>query len=154
MKYVYIGITVIIVLVGSVATVKKVSPVSWGWWGTTNTSSGVALHGHDPVAYFDGAAAELGSADFSHTWADATWHFQSADNRDRFAADPEQYAPRYGSFCAFAMSKGFTAEIDADAWHIENDRLYVFADKNVRDDWVEGLPDGSLEASEKSWAKR
>lgn len=154
MKYVYISIAVIVLLVGTLATVKKVSPVSWGWWGTTNTSSGVALHGHDPVVYFDEATAKLGNANYSHVWADATWHFQDVENRDRFAANPEMYSPQYGSFCAFAMSIGFTAEIDADAWHIENGRLYVFADKNVRDDWVEGLPDGSLEASEESWSRR
>ena len=154
MKYLYIVAAVIVVLVGSLAVVKKVSPAGWGWWGTTNTSSGVALHEHDPVAYFDASAAKLGSADFSYKWADATWYFQSAENRDRFAADPAQFAPQFGSFCAYAMSIGFTAEIDADAWHIEDGQLFVFADKNVRDDWVEGLPDGSLESSRASWAKR
>lgn len=154
MKYVYIGIAVIVLLVGTFATVKKVSPASWGWWGTTNTASGVALQGHDPVAYFDSAAPIAGSDEFSHDWADATWHFASADNRDRFAANPDQYAPQFGAFCAFAMSKGFTADSSPDAWHIEGGQLYVFADHNVRDDWVAGLDDGSLTASEESWSRR
>lgn len=154
MKYLYIGVGILIVLVGTLAVVKKVSPASWGWWGTTNTSSGVALHGHDPVAYFDTASAAEGNVDIAHQWADATWQFVSEENRDRFAADPERFAPQFGTFCAFAMSKGFTAEIDADAWHIEGGQLFVFADKNVRDDWVEALPEGSLESSRASWAKR
>ena len=47
MKYVGIAVTVIILGIVAFATIKNVSPVGWGWWGTTNTSSGVALHGHD-----------------------------------------------------------------------------------------------------------
>ncbi len=36
----------------------------------------------------------------------------------------------------------------------EDQRLYLFADENVRDEWVAGLPDGSLKRSENNWAKR
>ena len=154
MKYVYTGVAVVLVIVAVFMGVKKVSPVSWGWWGTTNVSSGVALKGHDPVAYFTASAPVAGDSDHAHEWADAIWHFTSAENRDLFAANPEQFAPQYGSFCAFAMSKGFTADIAADAWHIEDGRLFVFADQNVRDDWVEGLAEGTLAASEESWKSR
>ena len=71
-----------------------------------------------------------------------------------FAADPEAYAPQFGGFCSFAVSKGFTADISPDAWHVEDGKLYVFADKNVRDDWVATLGEGSLEASTAKWATR
>ena len=154
MKYAVITISVIVVLVVTFATIKKVSPVSWGWWGTTNTSSGVALRGYDPVAYFDTGEAQPGASEFAHQWADATWQFASQENRERFAADPAAYAPQFGGFCSFAVSKGFTADSDPQAWVIHNDRLYVFADTNVRDDWVAGLENGSLAASEAAWQKR
>ena len=154
MKYLYIAIVAIAVLVVAFATVKKVSPVGWGFWGTTNTSAGVALKGHDPVAYFRDSAATKGSPELTHEWADATWHFASAENRDAFAEDPQKFAPQFGGFCSFAVGKGFTADTDPDAWHIENEKLYVFADKNVRDEWVEGLGTGTLETSESNWAKR
>jgi hypothetical protein len=154
MKYVYTGVAVVIVVFAVFMGVKKVSPVSWGWWGTTNVSSDVALKGHDPVAYFAASEPLAGDPDIAHEWADATWHFSSTENRDLFAANPEKFAPQYGSFCAFAMSKGFTADIAPDAWHIEDGRLYVFADQNVRDEWVAGLAGGTLAASEESWKKR
>ena len=153
-KYVYWAVAILLVLVVAFATVKKVSPASWGWWGTSNVSSGVALKGYDPVAYFDTASPVKGDEAISFDWADATWHFSNKENRDRFAADPEQFAPQFGGFCAFAMSKGFTADADPAAWHIEDGRLYVFADPNVRDDWIAGLAGGSLTASEESWRKR
>ena len=71
-----------------------------------------------------------------------------------FSADPETYAPQFGGFCSFAVSKGFTADIMADAWHIEDEKLYVFADINVRDEWVRTIGEGSLEKSTTNWAKR
>ena len=154
MKYAGIAVTVLVLAVVAFATVKKVSPVAWGWWGTTNTSSGVTLHGHDPVAYFDQGLAVPGSAEHSYEWRDAVWHFSSAENKQLFAVSPEQFAPEFGSFCAFAVGKGFTAEIMADAWHIEGGKLYVFADKNVRDEWVAGLPEGSLQLSNDNWTRR
>jgi len=154
MKYVAIAVSVLVVIIVAFATIKKVSPVGWGLWGTTNTSSGVTLHGHDPVAYFDQGAAVMGSDEHTFEWRDAVWHFSSAGNRQRFVDSPEEFAPQFGNFCAFAVSKGFTADIMADAWHIEGANLYVFADKNVRDEWVATLPDGSLQRSTENWAKR
>lgn len=154
MKYVYIGTAVLLVVVLAFAIVKKVSPVGWGLWGQTNTSDGLVLRGYDPIAYFDEGKPVEGSSEHRYDWAGGTWQFANAKNRDLFAADPERYAPQFGSFCSFAVSKGFTANSSPEAWHIHEDKLYVFMDENVRDDWVAGLPDGSLNRSESSWAKR
>ena len=154
MKYFAIVVTLIIVGALGFATLNTVSHVSWGWWGTTSTTSGVALEGHDPVAYFDDGVATKGDAQFSYDFQDATWHFASEKNKNLFTENPEMYAPQFGGFCAFAVSKGFTAKPTPAAWHIEGDKLYVFADENVRDEWVETIGTGSLEASKKNWANR
>ena len=154
MKYVAIVVGVLVVGVFGFMTMNKVSPVSWGWWGTTYTTSGVALEGYDPVAYFESGRATQGDAQISYDYQDATWHFASDANKSLFVENPARYAPQFGSFCAFAVSKGFTAQPTPEAWHIEDDRLYVFADQNVRDDWVATLGDGSLDRSTMNWAKR
>ena len=154
MKYLAIGIAVILVLVVGFAVLKKVSPLGWGMWGTTNTSGGVALRGYDAVSYFEDGGPKKGSDEYAFGWSDAAWHFASAANRDRFAAEPERFAPQFGGFCAFAVSKGFTADPDPQAWHIGEGRLFVFADTKVRDDWVAGLGEGSFERSKTNWAKR
>lgn len=154
MKYTLYGLGIVAALVVAFAVVKKVSPVGWGMWGTTNTSSGLALAGYDPVAYFEQSAATRGNSRNAYEWADATWHFSTSENRDLFAASPDKYAPRFGSFCSFAVSKGFTADSDPTAWHIEDERLYVFMDENVRDQWVAGIADGTLRDSEANWRKR
>ena len=96
-----IGLAVLVVLVGSFLVVKKVSPVSWDWWGTYNTSSGLALKGYDPVAYFDGSGPMQGSKQFTHDWSGATWQFSSAENKNLFSSSPESYAAQFGGFCSF-----------------------------------------------------
>ena len=59
---------------------------------------GVAIKGYDPVAYFTEGEAVKGKKEFSHSWNEAKWYFASANNRDRFASDPEHYAPQYGGY--------------------------------------------------------
>ncbi len=153
-KRILIGVGVIVLLVGAFMGVKKVSPVGWGWWGEYNTSAGVALKGYDAVAYFNSDQPTQGSGEYSHDWEGVTWRFSSSENRDLFVGNPEAYAPQFGGFCSFAVSKGFTADISPDAWHIADEKLYVFADQNVRDDWVAGLGEGSLEESTANWVTR
>lgn len=87
--------------------------------------SGVAIHGFDPVAYFTAGEPVAGSPAYSYTWEGAEWHFASAENRNRFVEDPERYAPEYGGYCAFAVSRGGTADIDPDAWSIVDGRLFL-----------------------------
>lgn len=152
--WILIGTAVVVILVGAFLVVKKVSPVGWGWWGTYNTSSGLALKGYDPVAYFNDNRPVQGESIYAYDWGGATWHFSSTDNRDLFSGNPESFAPQFGGFCSFAVSKGFTADISPDAWHIDRGKLYVFADRNVRDSWVETLGEGSLEKSSANWLKR
>lgn len=154
MKIIAIIIALLIVGVGGFVVMHKVSPLSWGLWGTTQTDAGLALEGHDPVAYFMSGEATPGEPDISYSWQDATWRFASEANRNAFIEDPEKYSPQYGAFCAFAVSKGFTAKSSPDAWHIADDKLYVFADKKVRQTFVDELNAGIQATSDANWAKR
>ena len=59
---------------------------------------GVAIKGYDPVAYFTEGRAVKGKKEFEYKWQGAKWRFSSAANRDKFAADPPAYAPKYGGY--------------------------------------------------------
>ncbi|NJN22735.1 MAG: YHS domain-containing protein, partial [Leptolyngbya sp. RL_3_1] len=72
------------------AEVTEAAPATHDYFVGNN---GLAIHGTDPVAYFTEGAAVTGSAEFTYDWGDATWQFASAENRDLFAANPQQYAP-------------------------------------------------------------
>ncbi len=84
-----------------------------------------ALRGYDPVAYFEDGAPAAGNPAINYQWQGATWYFTTAAHRDKFAADPARYAPQYGGYCAYAISRGKTADADPNQWAIVGGKLYV-----------------------------
>ena len=76
---------------------------------------------------------------FSYQWMGATWLFATAENRDRFQAEPERYAPQYGGYCAYAVSKGRTASIDPEAWRVVDGKLYLNYSKGVQKKWEQDV---------------
>ncbi|KPQ35235.1 MAG: hypothetical protein HLUCCA11_11120 [Phormidesmis priestleyi Ana] len=115
---------------------------------------GIAIGGADPVAYFSGevAAGEFvaGSPDYTYEWKGATWQFANAENRDQFAANPAQYAPEYGGFCAWAIAQNNIAKIDPTAWSIVNDRLYLNYDERIQARWQKDVP-GNIAKADANW---
>ncbi len=122
--------------------------------GVINSSflGSVAIDGYDPVAYFTAGKPVEGSSDFEYQWMGATWRFASAADRDQFAADPEKYAPQYGGYCAYAVSQGATADIDPEAWHIEDGKLYLNLSKKVQSIWMKDIP-GYISKADTNWPK-
>ena len=110
----------------------------------------LAIRGYDPVAYFTEGEALKGSRDFAHDWQDATWRFASAENRDRFAADPEKYAPQYGGYCAWAVSRDYTAPTDPDAFTVVNGKLYLNYNRKIMEQWLEDR-DAHIESADRNW---
>lgn len=111
---------------------------------------GIAINGHDPVAYFTDARPVRGNPALSHDWKGATWHFASAQARARFAADPEAFAPRYGGWCAYAVARGYTATTSPNAWHIHEGRLYLNYNRAVRALWLRDVP-GEIARADANW---
>jgi len=111
---------------------------------------GLALGGTDPVAYFTDSAPVQGDPAFTTDWMGATWTFASAENRDTFIASPEQYAPAFGGYCAFAASRGYLAPTIPEAWTVYEDRLYLNANLRIRRRWERELPT-IIAAGEANW---
>ena len=100
---------------------------------------GVAVKGYDVVAYMSGAVTK-GDPQFEHRWNGATFRFGSAANRDQFAKEPQKYAPQFGGYCAYAVSRGYTADIDPEAFRVVDGRLYLNYSKRVQRLWEEDIP--------------
>jgi YHS domain-containing protein len=116
------------------------------------TFGGVAIDGWDPVAYFTDGKPIEGSREFAYEWNGATWRFASAAHRDQFAQAPEKYAPQYGGYCAWAVSQGYTADIDPQAWRIENGKLFLNYSLDVQKKWAADLP-GNIAKGNANWPK-
>ena len=111
---------------------------------------GQAIRGYDPVAYFKDSRPVEGERKHSARWNDATWYFSSDENRLAFIADPERYAPQYGGYCAWAVSQGYTASIDPEAWTIHDGKLYLNYSKSVQKQWSQDIP-GNIDKGNTNW---
>ena len=109
-------------------------------------SKGPAIDGFDAVAYFTGGAPAEGDARYTHEWNGATWRFVSPENRDRFKAEPERYAPQYGGYCAYAMAHGSFASGDAKRWRIVDGKLYLNTNRFAQALWDNNIPKRVVEA--------
>lgn len=112
--------------------------------------SDIAIHGYDPVAYFNQGKPVEGSDAFTFKWKGAVWRFASAADRDAFSASPEKYAPQFGGYCSWAVSQGYTADIDPAAWKIVNGKLYLNYDKEIQKKW-EANQAANIAAAEANW---
>ncbi|RVT85725.1 YHS domain protein [Rhodobacteraceae bacterium CCMM004] len=116
----------------------------------TYAEGGVAINGYDPIGYFANGAPVRGDKAHSLMWRGATWHFASAENRALFESDPVRWAPQYGGYCAYAVSQGYTATTDPDAWSVVDDKLYLNYSRRVRRIWARDIP-GHIRAADANW---
>lgn len=114
--------------------------------------SGLAIHGYDPVAYFTVGKPVPGKEEFEYKYQGATWRFASAANQDAFAKDPAKYAPQYGGYCAFGMSRGYAVSTEPDAWTIVKGKLYLNYNVDVLKQWSQDIP-GYIEKANTNWPK-
>ncbi|MGR3809252.1 YHS domain-containing (seleno)protein [Jiulongibacter sp. NS-SX5] len=95
-----------------------------------------ALDGYDPVAYFTSKKATKGGETFTSSYNGVTWKFTSNEHKSLFEANPEQYLPQYGGWCAFGWSKGYAAKVDPEEWTILNGKLYLNYNEGVHKKWL------------------
>ncbi len=125
------------------------SPVAFAKPPVFETRAG-AIRGYDAVAYFTESKPVRGNKDYVVEWNGARWYFASAENRDRFEADPNKYAPQYGGYCAWAVANGYTASTDPDAWRIVDGKLYLNYSLGVQEQWSQDIP-GNIGKADKNW---
>jgi YHS domain-containing protein len=141
--------TVMAILVMAVFYLLTIGP-AFAIEPINKTSDGVAIKGYDPVAYFVDRKPVKGSREFEYLWMGAKWHFSGPEHRDLFIKNPEKYAPRYGGYCAYAISRGSTADIDPEAWTIVDGKLYLNLSKKIRDKWSRDIP-GNIKKADENW---
>jgi YHS domain-containing protein len=130
---------------GSAVAGSSPSPVA-----AVNTADGFALKGYDPVAYFTNKQPTKGSAQYSFQWKGVTYLFASAENLQRFKADPDKYLPQYGGYCAYAMSLDRIADIDPHRWAIVGGKLYLNNGFIAQDLWSLNKS-GNIESADRNW---
>ncbi|NOH31478.1 YHS domain-containing (seleno)protein [Vibrio mediterranei] len=111
---------------------------------------GKAIKGYDPVAYFTAGKPLKGDSDITYEWNGAKWYFSTQENRQQFVSNPTAYAPQYGGYCAWAVSQGYTASIDPNAWYIFENKLYLNYSKSVQKNWQKDIS-GNVQKADLNW---
>ncbi|MEM7427686.1 MAG: YHS domain-containing (seleno)protein [Pseudomonadota bacterium] len=99
------------------------------------TSTGLAIRGYDPVAYFTVGAPTRGNWKITATHNGATYRFASKENKEKFLTDPAKFVPAYGGYCAFGTAMGFKFDGDPNVWKIVDNKLYLNLSTGIQTRW-------------------
>ncbi|WP_136660252.1 YHS domain-containing (seleno)protein [Nitratireductor sp. XY-223] len=99
------------------------------------TTTGLALRGYDPVAYFTKGAPTPGDFQITAEHNGATYRFANEENKALFVANPDAYAPAYGGYCAFGTAMGFKFDGDPELWRIVDNKLYLNLAPGIQERW-------------------
>lgn len=116
------------------------------------SSTGLALQGYDPVAYFNAGEPTQGNWKITSIYNDATYRFASEENKAEFEANPEAYLPEYGGYCAFGAAMGFKFDGDPNVWKIVDNKLYLNISPDVQVRWEGDIP-GFVDRADTNWVE-
>jgi YHS domain-containing protein len=95
----------------------------------------LAIQGYSPVSYLEEGKAEKGVQEFAVTYRDVTYYMTSAEQVEKFKANPDKYEPAYGGWCAYGMAIEKKFPIDPHAFKIVDNRTFLF----LRNEKVDAL---------------
>ena len=113
-------------------------------------ANGYAVSGYDPVAYFTEGQPVAGDPAIAQEHNGAVFLFSSTANRDRFAADPDAYAPAYDGHCAFGAAQNYKVPGLPEHWAIVDGRLYLNVSAGVQDRFNRDRA-GYIETADANW---
>ncbi|QKE63418.1 YHS domain-containing protein [Aquipseudomonas campi] len=110
----------------------------------------VILKGYDSVAYFSKGMPTLGDKRFAAKHDGATYYFASAENLQKFQANPSQYAPQYGGYCAMGAALGKKLDVDPTQFKVVDGKLYLNVNADVFQKWSQDVA-GNIQKAEANW---
>ena len=127
MKKTWIGIALVLAVACLAAPAPaQPPPTTSGGSGMAllNLDNTVALHGYDPVSYFEREQPRRGNKRILERVGGATYYFTSRASRYTFLGNAPAYQPQFGGFCAASMAQGRVER------HVH--KLYLFKDDAAR----------------------
>jgi YHS domain-containing protein len=134
------GVAVAFIACGKTAGVEAIN----------KTADGLAVRGFDTVAFFAEQSAFQGNPTYGYVWNGAKWLFSTPENLEKFKKSPEAYAPQFGGYCSYAVSHGYTADGDPQAWKIVDGKLFLNYNQKTKETW-EKEQDRFIKQGEQNW---
>ncbi len=118
--------------------------------GITTSGAPLGLHGVDAVALSTSNTVVEGDAVHTIVEDGVAYYFATAESARRFKAAPENYMPKYGGFCAFAVALGKKFDGDPRFADIVDGKLYLFVNAEIFAKYKKN-PEKILANAEKKW---
>ena len=121
--------------------------------------TGFAVSGYDVVAYFDLPQSAIGTpqvsgvpgrSDITAEYNGATFAFSTEENRDKFVANPAQFAPQFDGHCAYGVAQGGKVPANPNLWRVVDGKLFLNITRNVVGFWEEDVP-GNINSANGNW---
>ena len=110
----------------------------------------LALEGYDPVAFFTDSKAVKGSPQITAKHRGAVYRFATAEHRELFEQNPDNFVPQYGGFCAYGISVDALFPVDITTWQVRDGKLYLNKDHKVLGMFNADF-DGNVTKADKNW---
>ena len=124
------------------------------WAGEKNLlnldKTGLALQGYDPVAFFVENKPIKGRPELRTYYQGAAYYFANLQDKKLFEAEPQKYAPAFGGYCAFGVSRNKLVEVDVNAFQVVNGRLLLQYSKGVQNDFNKNAME-NLQKADRYW---
>ncbi|MBI1933084.1 MAG: YHS domain protein [Ignavibacteriales bacterium] len=115
-------------------------------------SSNLAIEGYDMVQYFKENDFKKGNDMFYVNWNDYNWLFKSSTNSNLFKAHPLNYAPQFGGYCSYMITKNIAYPCDPKVFYIYKRKLYLFSSESKKDAFIADI-DNQIEKASLNWNK-
>ena len=121
-----------------------------------NLKKGFVAEGYDVTEYFNDNPL-VGHNAYTLNHDGVKYKFASQENLSKFKANPTQFIPQYGGYCAYAIAdKGKKVGINPETFEIRDGKLYLFYNKwgtNTLESWIEEGPEKLRGQADAAWAK-
>lgn len=144
-KFVIVGVVALASLLAGCSVSSSASRIN-------TDSNGRAARGYDAVAFLAKNTAVRGNPAYEYVWNGAKWLFSSAENLERFKANPDAYSPQFGGYCVYSAAQGKLVEGDPEHYKVIDGKLYFCNNAEAKEAW-EGSEEDLLKKAEKFWAE-
>lgn len=117
---------------------------------------GFAIKGYDVVSYFKNDP-KIGSKDFVLVYDNAIFLFSNRENLNEFKANPKNFVPQYGGWCAYSIAiDNIKVPSNPKFYEIRDNKLYLFQKNwysNKQKKWLKKNTQLLINKADSNWIK-
>ncbi len=107
----------------------------------------LVLGGYDVVKYFSEKKPRKGLEFYFIKWDDFNWIFNNSGDMKTFNANPQKYAPQFGGYDSYWVTKNIAYPPDPNIFYIYRRKLYLFSSEKNKELFITDIEKSIADAS-------